>query len=194
MAVRAQFGHLSKDAARCVAVRHDHGSTFMADHFQKQIRFWGLSPSYTFVGEPQTNGVIERLFRTLKEQVVHGRIFERSARPSASSPSDTTRCGSSRTTDTSTLMTSVSNGSAPKASRPPNATVCPENRGSTSGVNSKLVQHVRFRAFEEHHGDNSQEPSNRRGDQPCLVMEGMGVDHRTTETVYYAHRRIEHED
>ena len=29
-----------------------------------------------FVGEPQTNGVIERLFRTLKEQVVHGRIFQ----------------------------------------------------------------------------------------------------------------------
>jgi hypothetical protein len=25
---------------------------------------------------PQTNGVIERLFRTLKEQVVHGRIFQ----------------------------------------------------------------------------------------------------------------------
>src|SRR3712207_5204860 len=28
-----------------------------------------------FVGEPQTNGVIERLFRTLKEQAIHGRIF-----------------------------------------------------------------------------------------------------------------------
>jgi transposase InsO family protein len=48
----------------------------MADHFQKQIRFWGMAPSYAFVGEPQTNGVIERLFRTLKEQVVHGRIFQ----------------------------------------------------------------------------------------------------------------------
>lgn len=76
MAVRTQFRHLSKDAARGVALRHDHGSNFMADHFQKQARFWGLSPSYAFVGEPQTNGVIERLFRTLKEQVVHGRIFE----------------------------------------------------------------------------------------------------------------------
>ncbi len=36
----------------------------------------GLSPSHAFVGEPQTSGVIERLFRTLKEQVVHGRVFE----------------------------------------------------------------------------------------------------------------------
>ena len=76
MAVRQQFGHLSADAARGLALRHDHGSNFMADHFQKQIRFWGMAPSYAFVGEPETNGVIERLFRTLKEQIVHGHIFQ----------------------------------------------------------------------------------------------------------------------
>jgi len=76
MAVRQQFGRLSADVARGVALRHDHGSNFMADHFQKQIRFWGMAPSYAFVGEPETNGVIERLFRTLKEQLVHGRIFQ----------------------------------------------------------------------------------------------------------------------
>src|SRR3954465_8259545 len=49
---------------------------FMTDHFQKQIRFWGIAPSYAFVAEPETNGVIERLFRTLQEQLVHGRIFQ----------------------------------------------------------------------------------------------------------------------
>lgn len=76
MAVRQQFGHLSAGAARGLALRHDHGSNFMADHFQKQIRFWGISPSYAFVGQPETNGVIERLFRTLKEQIVHGRVFQ----------------------------------------------------------------------------------------------------------------------
>jgi putative transposase len=76
MAVRREFGHLGADAARGLALRHDHGSNFMADHFQKQIRFWGISPSYAFVGEPETNGVIERLFRTLKEQIVHGRIWQ----------------------------------------------------------------------------------------------------------------------
>jgi len=75
MAVRQRFGHLGADAARGLALRHDHGSNFMADAFQKQIRFWGMSPSYAFVGEPETNGCMERLFRTLKEQVVHGRIF-----------------------------------------------------------------------------------------------------------------------
>ncbi len=47
-----------------------HGSNFMVDHFQKQIRFWGLAPNFAFVSEPQTNGVIERFFRTLKEQSV----------------------------------------------------------------------------------------------------------------------------
>jgi transposase InsO family protein len=76
MAVRQQFGHLSPDAARGLALRHDHGSNFMADHFQKQARFWGITPSYAFVGEPETNGVIERLFRTLKEQAIDGRVFQ----------------------------------------------------------------------------------------------------------------------
>ena len=76
MAVCQRFGHLDAGAARGLALRHDHGSNFMADHFQKQIKFWGMAPSYAFVGEPETNGVIERLFRTLKEQVVHGRIFQ----------------------------------------------------------------------------------------------------------------------
>src|SRR5215207_718440 len=76
MAVRRQFGHLGAGAARGLALRHDHGSAFMSDAFQKQIRFWGMAPSFAFVGEPETNGVIERLFRTLKEQVVHGRIFQ----------------------------------------------------------------------------------------------------------------------
>jgi putative transposase len=75
MAVREQFGRIEAGAARGLALRHDHGSAFMADVFQKQIRFWGISPSYAFVGEPETNGCIERPFRTLKEQVVHGRIF-----------------------------------------------------------------------------------------------------------------------
>jgi putative transposase len=76
MAVRQQFGHLSAGVARGLALRHDHGSNFMADVFQKQMKFWGVAPSYAFVAEPETNGVIERLFRTLKEQAIHGRIFQ----------------------------------------------------------------------------------------------------------------------
>lgn len=76
MAVRRVFGQVSPSAARGLALRHDHGSAFLADHFQNQIRFWGMTASYAFVGEPETNGVIERFFRTLKEQIVHGRIYQ----------------------------------------------------------------------------------------------------------------------
>jgi putative transposase len=49
---------------------------YTADDFLNQIRFWGVAPSFAFVAEPQTNGVAERFNRTLKEQVIHGRIFK----------------------------------------------------------------------------------------------------------------------
>jgi putative transposase len=76
MAVRQQFGDVAAGSARGLALRHDHGSNFMSEAFQQQIRFWGMVPSYAFVAEPETNGCIERLFRTLKEQAIHGRIFQ----------------------------------------------------------------------------------------------------------------------
>ena len=56
-----QFGHALAPgppaAWRCLPTTH--GSNFMADVFQRQTRFWGMAPSYAFVGEPETNGVIE---------------------------------------------------------------------------------------------------------------------------------------
>ena len=48
----------------------------MAEHVQQQARVWGISPRYAFVAAPETNGVIERFFRTLKEQAIHGRVFQ----------------------------------------------------------------------------------------------------------------------
>jgi putative transposase len=76
MAVKTVFGAVAGGIARGVALRHDHGSAFMADHFQNQIKFWDMTPSFAFVREPETNGVAERFFRTFKEQVVHGRIYQ----------------------------------------------------------------------------------------------------------------------
>ena len=58
-----------------LALRMDHGSQYLSDHFTNQIKFWGIQPSYAFVAEPQTNGVAERFNRTLKEQIIHGRIY-----------------------------------------------------------------------------------------------------------------------
>jgi hypothetical protein len=63
MAVRRRFGQLGSGAARGLALRHDHGSNFMADAFQKQIRFWGMAPSYAFVGEPETTDEVEQSHR-----------------------------------------------------------------------------------------------------------------------------------
>ena len=54
----------------------DHGSQYLSDHFLHQIRYWGIRPSYGFIEEPETNGVAERWNRTLKEQAIHGRLFQ----------------------------------------------------------------------------------------------------------------------
>ena len=62
-------------AARGLALRMDHGTQYLSDHFTNQIKFWGIAPSYSFVAEPQGKGVVERFNRTLKEQVIHGRIY-----------------------------------------------------------------------------------------------------------------------
>ena len=70
------YGSLDADVARGLALRIDHGSQYLSDHFLKQIRYWGIHPSFGFVEEPETNGVVERWPRTLKEQAIHGRIFQ----------------------------------------------------------------------------------------------------------------------
>jgi putative transposase len=66
-------------AARGVELRHDHGSQYLTDYFQGQNRFHGFMPSFAFVGEPETNGVVERFNRTLKEQIIHGRTYRNRA-------------------------------------------------------------------------------------------------------------------
>ena len=65
-ALRRIYGALDADSARGLALRMDHGSQYLSDHFLNQIRYWGIRPSYGFVEEPETNGVAERWNRTLK--------------------------------------------------------------------------------------------------------------------------------
>jgi hypothetical protein len=43
--VRRCFGGFAKDVARGLAVRHDHGSQYMSDHFQQEIAFLGITSS-----------------------------------------------------------------------------------------------------------------------------------------------------
>ncbi|MFQ5745188.1 MAG: IS3 family transposase [Acidobacteriota bacterium] len=69
------YGSVEADVARGLALRMDHGSQYLSDHFQNQLRYWGITASFGFIEEPETNGVAERFNRTLKEQTIHGRIF-----------------------------------------------------------------------------------------------------------------------
>lgn len=74
--VRHRFGGFAKDIARGLAVRHDHGSQYMAEQFQKEIAFLGVESSPAFVRTPEGNGCAERFIRTLKENLLWVRHFE----------------------------------------------------------------------------------------------------------------------
>jgi putative transposase len=73
--VREQFGDFSGGIAAGLWLRHDHGSVYMSDDFQKEIRFLGMESSPSFVRQPEGNGCIERFFRTVKEQLLWIRRF-----------------------------------------------------------------------------------------------------------------------
>jgi putative transposase len=74
-AVKEHFGGFCAGAAAGLQLRHDHGSVYMADDFQSEIRFLGIESSPAFVRQPEGNGCIERFFRTLKEQLLWVRRF-----------------------------------------------------------------------------------------------------------------------
>jgi putative transposase len=75
MALHDIYGGVQAGVARGLSLRMDHGTQYLSDHFLKQVRFWGIQPSFAFVCEPETNGVAERFNRTLKEQAIYGRVF-----------------------------------------------------------------------------------------------------------------------
>ena len=55
---------MAVDAPRGLSLRMDHGTQYLSDHFQNQLKYWGISPSFAFIEQPQTNGVAERFIRT----------------------------------------------------------------------------------------------------------------------------------
>jgi len=46
------------------------GTQYLSDHFENQLKHWGISPSFAFIEQPQTNGVAERFIRTIKDRVI----------------------------------------------------------------------------------------------------------------------------
>jgi putative transposase len=73
--VAEHFGSVDKDAARGLAIRHDHGSQYMSRDFQREIAWLGATSSPAFIRAPEGNGCAERFIRTLKENLLWVRTF-----------------------------------------------------------------------------------------------------------------------
>ncbi len=74
--VRRCFGRFAQGIGRGLSVRHDHGSQYMSDAFQRELAFLGIESSPAFVRAPEGNGCAERFIRTLKENLLWVRTFD----------------------------------------------------------------------------------------------------------------------
>jgi transposase InsO family protein len=74
--VRGYFGAFGHDVAKGLSLRHDHGSQYLSDDFQNEIKFLGIASSPAFVRQPEGNGCAERFIRTLKENLLWVRTFQ----------------------------------------------------------------------------------------------------------------------
>lgn len=75
-AVRKIRGAVGKGVGGQVAIRHDWGPQYAARDFKKELDFLGLRNSPAFVHEPETNGVIERFFKTMKLECLWVQRFQ----------------------------------------------------------------------------------------------------------------------
>ena len=74
--MRPYFGGFAANVAHGLAVRHDHGSQYMSDNFQREIAFLGIESSPAFVRALEGNGCAERFIRTLKENLLWVQHFQ----------------------------------------------------------------------------------------------------------------------
>lgn len=74
-AIKKVYGSLGKGIAAGLKLRIDNGSQYTSDYFLQQLHYWGVESSFGLVRQPETNGVAERFHRTVKEQVIDGRVF-----------------------------------------------------------------------------------------------------------------------
>lgn len=54
--VRDHFGGVAAATATGLTVRHDHGSQYMSEDFQPELRFLGIVSSPAFVRQPEGKG------------------------------------------------------------------------------------------------------------------------------------------
>lgn len=69
--VQATHGGYRPKIALGLGLRMDWGPQYTADQFLGELRWLGIRPSPSFVGEPECNGVMERWIRTLKEECLY---------------------------------------------------------------------------------------------------------------------------
>jgi transposase InsO family protein len=91
---REHFGRFEAKAAEGLAIRHDHGSNYLSDDFQRELRFLGMASSPSFVREPEGNGCAERFIRTLKTDPTTTRTLHTRCRTGYNRRSDRLPLGS----------------------------------------------------------------------------------------------------
>lgn len=69
--VQQTHGAYAPKIALGLGLRADHGPQYTAHQFLGELRWLGIHPSPSYVGEPECNGVMERWIRTLKEECLY---------------------------------------------------------------------------------------------------------------------------
>ena len=135
--VREHFGGGDKGIAGGLKLRHDHGSAYMSDHFQKQIDFLGTSrrPASCVprraMAAPSDSSAPSRRISCGSDTLPRSKS---SVLPCSNSRESTTRSGSSSDTTIrrQTRCAGASSRSCPRRpDHPPNQ--CPETQGFTRG-------------------------------------------------------------
>lgn len=74
--VQQTHGTYAPQIAVGLGLRMDWGPQYTAHQFLGELAWLGITPTPSYVGEPQCNGMIERFMRTLKEECLYLHDFE----------------------------------------------------------------------------------------------------------------------
>ena len=69
--VQQTHGQYAPQIAVGLGLRMDWGPQYTARQFLGELRWLGIRPSPSYVGEPECNGIMERWMRTLKEECLY---------------------------------------------------------------------------------------------------------------------------
>ncbi len=67
--IQHRYGRLETHCAWGLEIRCDLGSQYTSTYFKNTMEHYGIQISYSWARSPECNGIIERFFRTIEEQV-----------------------------------------------------------------------------------------------------------------------------